>query len=192
MSFFLFFSLINRLVNKTYASRLRPENSSNSELLKTQMSFISLYWIPTGSIFLNCVFFKKCRVVHPKFDIETFWDVIEKTQVEFILLTPNDLQKLCTTGRPEKADLSHLVQIMTTGGPVTKEQMLEMRHIFPGVDIINLYGSSEAGGYSMAFRPHIYAEERRFLLQKPDSCGRPREGVSCKVGYNIIFFFIYY
>ncbi|KAF2895838.1 hypothetical protein ILUMI_10334, partial [Ignelater luminosus] len=151
------------------------------EIFNTLMTFISLHWIPTVTIFLACVFSSKCRVIYPKFDIDTFWDVIEKTQVEFILLNPNDIQKLCIKGRPEKVNIPHLVQIITTGGPVTKEQILEMRHMFPGVYIINLYGSSEAGGYSMSFRPLAYEEERRLLLQKPDSCGRPREGVCCKV-----------
>ncbi|KAF2888604.1 hypothetical protein ILUMI_17568, partial [Ignelater luminosus] len=55
-----------------------------------------------------------------------------------------------------------------------------MRHMFPGVHVINLYGTTEAGGYSVSFRPLVYEEERRSLLQKPDSCGRLREGVYCK------------
>ncbi|KAF2895839.1 hypothetical protein ILUMI_10335 [Ignelater luminosus] len=154
------------------------------EFFNTQMTFISFHWTPTVTIFLACVFSRKCRVIYPKFDIDTFWDVIEKTQVEFILLTPNDLQKLCRRGRREKVNIPHLVQIITTGGPVTKEQILEMKHMFSEVCILNVYGSSEAGGYSMSFRPLVYEEERRLLLQKPDSCGRPREGVSCKVVDN--------
>ncbi|KAF2895840.1 hypothetical protein ILUMI_10336 [Ignelater luminosus] len=161
-----------------------PERIPISEFLRSQLTFISLYWIPVATVFLHCVFYKKCRVIYPKFDIDTFWNVIETTQVEFVLLTPNEVQKLCTRGRPEKANIPHLVQIITTGGPVSKEQILEMRHMFPGVYIINMYGCSEAGGYSMAFRPHTYTEERTLLLQKPNSCGRPREGVACKVVDN--------
>lgn len=155
------------------------------------MTFSSLHWISTVAVFLNCVFFRKCRVIYPKFDTDTFWGVIEKTHVEFVVLTHNDVQKLCTRGRPEKVNIPHLIQIITTGGPVTKEQILEMRRMFPGVDIINVYGSSETGGYSMAFRPHLYSEERRFLLQKPASCGRPRQGVSCKVGVQLQYFYVF-
>ncbi|KAF2890596.1 hypothetical protein ILUMI_15577, partial [Ignelater luminosus] len=145
------------------------------------MTFISLYWISTVGLFLNCVFFKNCRVIYPKFDIDAFWDVIEKSRVKFILLTPNDVRKLCTRGRPEKVKIPHLVQIITTGGPVTKEQILEMRQMFPGVCIMSVYGITEAGGYCMSFKPNAYPDERRLLLEKPESCGKPKEGVSCKV-----------
>lgn len=84
-------------------------------------------------------------------------------------------------GRPEKVNVSYLQQVIITGCIVSKEQILEMRHMFPGIDIINMYGTCEAGGYCMSFRPHIYLEEKRLLQKKPDSCGRPRQGVSCKV-----------
>ncbi|KAF2886022.1 hypothetical protein ILUMI_20152 [Ignelater luminosus] len=172
------------ILSQVYCKWVSPSGCPISQIVNSKMTFISLHWMPTVTMSLACVLSRQCRVIYPKFDIDTFWDVIEKTQVEFIVLTPNDLQKLCRRGRPEKVNIPHLVQIITAGGPVTKEQILEMKHMFPGVSIMNVYGSCEAGGYTLSFRPFICEEERRLLLEKPDSCGRPRLGVSCKVVDN--------
>lgn len=128
---------------------------------------------------LSSVFDGVVRLVVPKFEKETVWDLISRNKVNFMFLAPSQTVALLKNGRPADVDLNNLLYVMVGGGPISKDQMLEFRKCFSDSFVANVYGQTEL--VSNVLRWSLDADDLNLFLTKPTSIGRPIHGMQYKV-----------
>lgn len=102
--------------------------------------------------------------LHPRFDVDTFFDTVEAEATTLIQLVPTQWNALIAHPRWKTANLSS-IRLAVTGStlvPGTLTETLQNR----GLDLIQVYGSTETGPIAVYSQP---ANARLF----PTSTGRP-------------------
>lgn len=108
--------------------------------------------------------------LHPRFDVNAFFDTVETEKTTLIQLVPTQWHALIAHPRWKTADLSS-IRLAVTGStlvPGTLTETLQAR----GLDLIQVYGSTETGPIAVYSQP---ANARLF----PTSTGRP--AIHCDV-----------
>lgn len=104
-------------------------------------------------------------------------------QVSTVFLTVAALQDTCRDGRPSGTNTESLKLLMTGGEHVPKSLLLKAASLLPGTNVCQGYGQTETAGPVAVWTP-TDPEHIRMSQQKPESCGRPFEGISYKVQLN--------
>ena len=86
--------------------------------------------------------------IHPArhFRAEEILKIIEQEKITFISLIPTHYNLILNTSNEAKArDLSSIRKLLCSSAPVTKKMKKEIMKFFPGVELYEAYGSTEAG-----------------------------------------------
>jgi acyl-CoA synthetase (AMP-forming)/AMP-acid ligase II len=86
--------------------------------------------------------------VHPamSFQADEILSIIEKERVTFISLIPTHYNLILNVGPEAKQrDVSSIRKLLCSSAPVRKSMKLQIMDFFPGVDLYEGYGSTEAG-----------------------------------------------
>jgi amino acid adenylation domain-containing protein/non-ribosomal peptide synthase protein (TIGR01720 family) len=112
-------------------------------------------------------------------DLDAFSELMVRSKVSRIFLTPTFLQLLLDNGK--EACLRQLNYLEVSGEPARKELIATLQAKLPGVQILNRYGATEAA--SVVYNDHQNEGEKYFPLGKPiqntklhvvDEAGRAR------------------
>ncbi|KAF3910801.1 hypothetical protein ABW20_dc0103169 [Dactylellina cionopaga] len=84
-------------------------------------------------------------VILPKFEIQSFLSCIQNFKLSFLYLVPPLLIMMAKNKAVlDKFDISSVEYIMTGAAPMTEELSLEMKKLYPGIDIVQGYGLTES------------------------------------------------
>jgi acyl-CoA synthetase (AMP-forming)/AMP-acid ligase II len=86
--------------------------------------------------------------VHParSFRAEEILKIIEREKITFISLIPTHYHLILTVSEDaKKCDLSSMRVLLCSSAPVTKKMKMDIIEFFPGVELYEGYGSTEAG-----------------------------------------------
>ncbi len=87
--------------------------------------------------------------IHParSFRAEEILEIIEREKITFISLIPTHYSLILSVPEEEarKRDLSSIRKLLCSSAPVRKEMKLAIMDFFPGVELYEAYGSTEAG-----------------------------------------------
>lgn len=86
--------------------------------------------------------------VHParSFRAEEILEIIEREKITFISLIPTHYSLLLNVGDDaRKHDVSSIRKLLCSSAPVRKDMKTKIMEFFPGVDLFEAYGSTEAG-----------------------------------------------
>jgi len=80
-------------------------------------------------------------VLHPKFDVDTTFDAIERERITLAQLVPSQLTAMITSPRWHSADFSSL-RLILTGSTIVAEPLIRAVHE-RGVRMVQVYGATE-------------------------------------------------
>lgn len=103
-----------------------------------------------------------------------------KFQVASLFLSPTAVIEMLKEGRPEEADTSSLLCLLTGGDKSSETTIKRLRENFPGTIILQGYGQSEVAGPITQYR-HSNSYQLSLLHNKPSSVGPVVRGFSVKV-----------
>ena len=86
--------------------------------------------------------------IHParSFRAEEVLEIIERERITFISLIPTHYSLILNASeRARKRDLSSIRKLLCSSAPVRKDMKLAVMEFFPGVQLYEAYGSTEAG-----------------------------------------------
>ena len=86
--------------------------------------------------------------IHPArhFDADEILEIIEKEKITFISLIPTHYNLILNASdNAKKRDRSSIRKLLCSSAPVTKNMKKEIMKFFPGVELYEAYGSTEAG-----------------------------------------------
>jgi acyl-CoA synthetase (AMP-forming)/AMP-acid ligase II len=86
--------------------------------------------------------------IHPArhFNADEILDIIEKEKITFISLIPTHYNLILNASdKAKKRDVSSIRKLLCSSAPVTKSMKKEIMKFFPGVELYEAYGSTEAG-----------------------------------------------
>jgi acyl-CoA synthetase (AMP-forming)/AMP-acid ligase II len=86
--------------------------------------------------------------IHPalSFQAEEILEIIEREKVTFISLIPTHYSLILNASEAaKKRDVSSIRKLLCSSAPVRKDMKLAIMDFFPGVDLYEAYGSTEAG-----------------------------------------------
>jgi acyl-CoA synthetase (AMP-forming)/AMP-acid ligase II len=86
--------------------------------------------------------------IHParSFKAEEILEIIEREKITFISLIPTHYSLLLSVSEEaRKRDTSSIRKLLCSSAPVRREMKLEIMRFFPGVELYEAYGSTEAG-----------------------------------------------
>jgi acyl-CoA synthetase (AMP-forming)/AMP-acid ligase II len=86
--------------------------------------------------------------IHParSFRADEILEIIEKEKITFISLIPTHYSLLLSASEEaRKRDVSSIRKLLCSSAPVRKGMKLEIMEFFPGVELYEAYGSTEAG-----------------------------------------------
>jgi acyl-CoA synthetase (AMP-forming)/AMP-acid ligase II len=86
--------------------------------------------------------------IHPArhFNADEILDIIEKEKITFISLIPTHYNLILdTSDKAKKRDVCSIRKLLCSSAPVTKIMKKEIMKFFPGVELYEAYGSTEAG-----------------------------------------------
>jgi len=86
--------------------------------------------------------------IHPArhFRADEILEIIEKEQITFISLIPTHYNLILNASdNAKKRDRSSIRKLLCSSAPVTKSMKKEIMKFFPGVELYEAYGSTEAG-----------------------------------------------
>ncbi|XP_043287317.1 4-coumarate--CoA ligase 1-like isoform X2 [Venturia canescens] len=115
----------------------------------TSMIFSPLAWATGVMIMLRSIFQYETRIIYPEFNEEKSLELIEKYKVNWMLLGTSFATRLHCCSSIEKYDLSTLKNLWITGGIVRREIQTKISSKFPGIKILQMYGSTELGGIAI-------------------------------------------
>lgn len=114
------------------------------------------------------------NVIMPGFDPELALDLIDKYRCSSTLWVPTMLTAVCVAAEKKPRNVSSMRKILYGSAPSTPALIRRVSKVFDGVDIEQIYGSTEgAGGWYTKLTP---ADHQRALEDKVElltSCGRP-------------------
>ncbi len=102
-------------------------------------------------------------VLHPKFEVETTFDAIERERVTLTVLVPAQLMAMFAHPRWASADFSSL-RMITTGSTIVPEHVTRGVHA-RGIPLVPIYGSTETCPIAACLAPED-------ALRKAGSTGR--------------------
>ena len=83
-----------------------------------------------------------CTVVlHPKFDVESCFDAIERERITLTVLVPAQLDMMMASPRWQSADFANL-RMITTGSTIVPARIIRAVHA-RGVPLVQIYGATE-------------------------------------------------
>ena len=103
---------------------------------------------------VNTTFFTFCFTyvgaavyVHParSFEPEEILEIIAREKVSFVSLVPTHYNLLLNVPAERRADVSSVRKLLCSSAPATRDMKLAVRKFFPGVELYEGYGSTEAG-----------------------------------------------
>jgi acyl-CoA synthetase (AMP-forming)/AMP-acid ligase II len=86
--------------------------------------------------------------IHParRFKSEEILEIIEKEKITYISLIPTHYNLILNVSKEtKKYDVSSIRKLLCSSAPVTKNMKKEIMRFFPGVELYEAYGSTEAG-----------------------------------------------
>ncbi|KAL6423477.1 hypothetical protein ACFW04_010216 [Cataglyphis niger] len=136
--------------------------------------FSSLYWI-TGIIMNLMAIAQGAKIIiYPEFDEEMLCLLIEKYKITTTFLSTSMMNRSLKAGYIKKFSLSSLKVITFSGAKINAKVQEEMRCILPHVEILQVFGMTELGGFgSMQCSNH-----------KNGSCGTVVQNVQMKIVEN--------
>ncbi|PFR37907.1 class I adenylate-forming enzyme family protein [Bacillus thuringiensis] len=106
----------------------------------------------------------------PPFTVGGFYQTVEKFQVNVTGLVTTQLRLLINSLIDKK--LESLKYIICAGGPITNEDIQQLNHKIPNVEVLRAYGLTEAGPRVTCCRPGVKSDF--------GTSGPPLEGVQVK------------
>jgi len=86
--------------------------------------------------------------IHPArhFNAEEILEIIEKEKITYISLIPTHYNLILNVSeKGKKRDVSSIRKLLCSSAPVTKSMKKAIMNFFPGVELFEAYGSTEAG-----------------------------------------------
>ena len=86
--------------------------------------------------------------IHPArhFNAEEILEIIEKEKITYISLIPTHYNLILNVSeQAKKRDVSSIKKLLCSSAPVTKNMKKAIMNFFPGVELYEAYGSTEAG-----------------------------------------------
>ena len=86
--------------------------------------------------------------IHPArhFNAEEILEIIEREKITYISLIPTHYNLILNVSKEaKKRDVSSIRKLLCSSAPVTKSMKKEIMKFFPGVELYEAYGSTEAG-----------------------------------------------
>jgi len=86
--------------------------------------------------------------IHPArhFNAEEILEIIEREKITYISLIPTHYNLILNVSEEaKKRDVSSIRKLLCSSAPVTKSMKKEIMQFFPGVELYEAYGSTEAG-----------------------------------------------
>jgi long-chain acyl-CoA synthetase len=114
------------------------------------------------------------QVTIPKFSPESFCETVQRERVTHTVLVPTMINMLTQSPELQKYDLSTLQHLGYGGSPMAPELVHRTRQVLPKVELVQVYGLSEAG-----FLTGLLDQEH--TEDKLASCGRPSLGIDVRV-----------
>jgi long-chain acyl-CoA synthetase len=118
--------------------------------------------------------FGACQVTIPKFSPESFCETIQRDRVTHTVLVPTMINMLTQSPELQKYDLTSLRHLGYGGAPMAPELVHHTRQVLPKVELVQVYGLSEAG-FLTGLKDDEHTED------KLTSCGRPCLGIDVRV-----------
>src|SRR4051812_26134945 len=118
--------------------------------------------------------FGACQVTIPKFSPESFCETVQRERVTHTVLVPTMINILTQCPELQKYELSTLRHLGYGGSPMAPELVHHTRQVLPKVELIQVYGLSEAG-FLTGLKDDEHTED------KLTSCGRPCLGIHVRV-----------
>lgn len=104
-----------------------------------------------------------------------------------MVTAPNLAIDMIKVANPEKVDTSSMREFVIGGASLSVEFLRKLRVLLPGTMVFQGYGQTENCGIVTTFKSNKPADLLR-IENKPSSCGRPINGLTCKVWcYSKIF-----
>ncbi len=114
------------------------------------------------------------QITIPKFNPQTFCELVANERVTHTVLVPTMLNLLTQLPEARSYDLSSLEVLAYGGSPMAPELVHRTRELLPKVKLLQSYGLSETG-----FLTGL--EDRDHVESKLLSCGRPCPGIDLRV-----------
>ena len=118
--------------------------------------------------------FGACQVTIPKFDLQSFCEIVERERVSHTILVPTMINMLTQFRDVKKYDLSSLAVLGYGGSPIAPELIERTRELLPQVKLVQVYGLSETGLLT-GLQDHEHTHDRL------SSCGRPCPGIDLRI-----------
>ncbi|XP_022910019.2 luciferin 4-monooxygenase-like [Onthophagus taurus] len=143
-------------------------------------SFATFYWISSAMIFVQTVMKGHTRLICKSFTPKDAWELIEKYKVTQMFVAPSQAMAMMKHGKPEGLNTATLYDLMVGGGPMSSENMMAFKDLFPGTNVGLVYGQTEVAGLITIFKPAV-RKDIILMHSKPSSSGRPSFGMWFKV-----------
>src|ERR1700729_1056069 len=118
--------------------------------------------------------FGASQVTLPRFQPETFCEVIAKERVNYTVLVPTMINFLTQFAEYNPHDLTSLEMLAYGGSPMAPQLIRKTRELLPNTLLVQVYGLSETG-----FLTGL--QDGEHTADKLMSCGRPCPGVDLQV-----------
>jgi long-chain acyl-CoA synthetase len=118
--------------------------------------------------------FGACQVTIPKFNPQSFYEIVHRERVTHTVLVPTMINMLTQFPDLTNYDLTSLKHLGYGGSPMAPELVHRTRQVLPKVKLVQVYGLSEAG-FLTGLLDHEHTEG------KLTSCGRPCLGIDVRV-----------
>ena len=102
----------------------------------------------------------------PKFDVDHWFDVVERDQPMMIFLVPAMAELITASQRFEAADLSAPLAVSIGSAPLAPATLKKLQDAMPQASVMNSYGLTEAGP-AFIVMPKEEAEKRIGSVGKP-------------------------
>ena len=115
-----------------------------------------------------------CGLYMPKFDVDHWFDVVERDRPGMIFLVPAMAELITAHPRFEGADLSAPFAVSIGSAPLAPATLKRLQDAMPQASVSNSYGLTEAG-------PAYIVMPKEDLERKPGSVGKPMPPMEIKV-----------
>ena len=110
----------------------------------------------------------------PKFDVDHWFDVVERDQPMMIFLVPAMAELITASPRFEAADLSAPIAVSIGSAPLAPATLKKLQDRMPQASVINSYGLTEAG-------PAFITMPKEEAAKRIGSVGKPMAPMEVKV-----------
>jgi long-chain acyl-CoA synthetase len=118
--------------------------------------------------------FGACQTALPRFNPQSFCDVVETERINYTVLVPTMINLLTQFADNHPSDLSSLEVLAYGGSPMAPELIHRTRKLLPNAKLVQVYGLSETG-FLTGLRDEEHTDDHL------TSCGRPCPGIEVLV-----------